>query len=156
MDSLINGLSARVDYYTELRRSSTRYRADFFVKKWNFDYGERRAYFSEDDPRKLDSLELRNGNKIFWAEQDGAVAQGNTNPRSEFCNHAIVKYNSDYYDPSYGTGNFASISDWQNSSLAGFGGKCLLTIFGGVTIKEYELIWYAYPASSIIEVNVNP
>jgi hypothetical protein len=50
-----------------------------------------------------------------------AAAQGNPNPRAHFCNHAIVRFNGAYYDPSYGTGPFASPTAWEDASLDGFG-----------------------------------
>ena len=37
-----------------------------------------------------------------------------------FFNHYIVSYGGSYYDPSYGTGPFASQSAWENASIAGY------------------------------------
>ena len=52
--------------------------------------------------------------------QTGVAAQGNSDPRSGFFNHYIVKYDGKYYDPSYGTGSFADQAAWENASLDGF------------------------------------
>ena len=44
-------------------------------------------------------------------------AQGNPAPARLFLDHALVKYNGKIYDPSYGTGPFNSLKDWENASL---------------------------------------
>ena len=50
----------------------------------------------------IDSL-MSGGALIDDKELGGILAQGNSTPRSEFENHAIVKFNGKYYDPSYGS-----------------------------------------------------
>jgi hypothetical protein len=60
--------------------------------------------------------------------------QGNTNPPGEFVFHSIVRMdmggNIRYYDPSYGTGPFPSLQEWQNASLDG------LTLFLGTILMR--------------------
>jgi hypothetical protein len=51
----------------------------------------------------------------------GVPGQDNGNPPGAFYNHFIVQYAGQYYDPSYGTGPFASQNAWENASLDGFG-----------------------------------
>jgi hypothetical protein len=51
-----------------------------------------------------------------------SVAQGNANARAWFGNHALVKYDGKYYDPSYGKGPYNSKIEWENDSLERFGG----------------------------------
>jgi hypothetical protein len=52
--------------------------------------------------------------------EDGLPGQNQLNPKDAFDVHFVVKYNSKYYDPSYGTGPFDTPKDWENASLAGF------------------------------------
>jgi len=49
-------------------------------------------------------------------------AQGNKNARAWFGNHAIIKYDGKYYDPSYGGNLFAAKQAWEDASLQHFGG----------------------------------
>lgn len=69
------------------------------VKKWNLPRADTIAY-------KL----------------SGVGAQGNPEPQAHFTNHAVVKYNNVYYDPSYGQADspFTEIQ-WEDSSIDGFG-----------------------------------
>ncbi|GBD37686.1 hypothetical protein HRbin36_02822 [bacterium HR36] len=53
------------------------------------------------------------------AQLKGSSAQGGPASRQLFPNHAIVKYGGKYYDPSYGTGGFATREEWEQSALAG-------------------------------------
>jgi hypothetical protein len=75
----------------------------------------------------------RAGHSNGWALGDvhavdddpGVAGQGeavNPNPPGWFGigDHAIVVYHGQIYDPSYGTGPFASIREWAQASLAGF------------------------------------
>ena len=55
------------------------------------------------------------------SELPGASGQRNTGPRSEFENHAIVKYNGKYYDPSYGSSIANDANSWETPALDGFG-----------------------------------
>lgn len=50
-----------------------------------------------------------------------SVAQGNPNARAWFGNHAIVKYNNKYYDPSYGGTEKSSGLLWEDNALQFYG-----------------------------------
>lgn len=58
-----------------------------------------------------------------WSVTDltGVAGQGNSNPIAIFGDHALVEYNGEIYDPSYGTGPFDDISKWEDESIVGFG-----------------------------------
>jgi hypothetical protein len=58
-------------------------------------------------------------------------AQGNLSPPPAFVNHWILKYNGQWYDPSYGHGPFPSDSAWEYGSLDGFVGYC-----GGINVAK--------------------
>jgi hypothetical protein len=51
----------------------------------------------------------------------GVAGQGNANPPGGFQNHFLVRYGGKYYDPSYGTGPFATLLAWEQASVAGYG-----------------------------------
>jgi hypothetical protein len=42
-------------------------------------------------------------------------------PLGAFGDHALVRYDGKYYDPSYGTGPFDSLVEWEDASIDGFG-----------------------------------
>jgi hypothetical protein len=67
-------------------------------------------------------------------ELRGVPGQGNDDPPSEFRNHYIVRLKGQYYDPSYGTGPFATQNAWENASLDGFGEDR----FGGTFYKKND------------------
>lgn len=52
-------------------------------------------------------------------DQEGVSGQGNSNPPGIFGNHFIVRYSGAYYDPSYGSGSFASSNAHENASIDG-------------------------------------
>lgn len=96
------------------------------------------AYMAEygEDPRPtyptirniffVKNWDLNTKTPFSTVDQDGAPAQGNSDPIAVFADHALVEVNlpdtaSEIYDPSYGTGPFGSIVSWQDNSLAGFG-----------------------------------
>lgn len=58
-----------------------------------------------------------------WSVTDlsGVPGQGNDDPIGIFEDHALVEYDGEIYDPSYGTGPFASILEWEDASIDGFG-----------------------------------
>lgn len=88
----------------------------FFVNNWVFDEEDKLyGLWTVNDIRFL------NGHFIAGADAYGVRAQGNSNPRSYFNNHAILQHNNSYYDPSYGTGPFSNSSEWANASVAGLG-----------------------------------
>jgi len=57
-------------------------------------------------------------------DEIGIAGQGNRDPRSDFVLHYVVRYQNEYYDPSYGlplgSHGYASRLGWENSSLDGF------------------------------------
>lgn len=50
----------------------------------------------------------------------GVAGQGNLDPPSAFPDHGLVLYNKKFYDPSYGTGPFDNLLDWERKSIAGY------------------------------------
>ncbi len=58
-----------------------------------------------------------------WAVTDlaGVPGQGNADPIGIFGDHALIEYDGEIYDPSYGTGPFADILEWEDASVEGFG-----------------------------------
>ncbi len=70
----------------------------FFIKGWKLNRADTFAIFQSYSP-----------------------GQNNPIPPPVFKDHAIVKFNGKYYDPSYGTGPYSSPVDWENNSIDGFG-----------------------------------
>ena len=60
---------------------------------------------------------------FFATDEIGIPGQGNNNPHSAFKDHSLVKFGSQYYDPSYGAGPFADMQTWESASIATYGGK---------------------------------
>ena len=58
-----------------------------------------------------------------WTVTDlsGVPAQGKSDPIGIFADHALIEYDGEIYDPSYGTGPFAGILEWEDASIDGFG-----------------------------------
>lgn len=57
----------------------------------------------------------------------GIPGQDNPNPASWFARHFIVKFNGQYYDPSYGAGPFSGTTEeatlaWEQGAMAGYFG----------------------------------
>jgi hypothetical protein len=51
----------------------------------------------------------------------GVPAHGNTDPQPTFNDHALIRMpNNKIYDPSYGTGPFNDLIDWEAKSLDGY------------------------------------
>lgn len=94
------------------------------------------------------------GNLGFVAsELPGASGQGNTDPRSEFENHAIVKYNGKYYDPSYGSSIANDANSWETPALDGFGS--ILRYIDVLKEKDFYLNWVGYINNTTQQSNVN-
>lgn len=74
--------------------------------------------------------------------------------RSEFENHAIVKYNGKYFDPSYGVDskNTLTANDWENQALDGFGS--ILKYNDGT--KLYYINWIGYLNDNSPQADFNP
>ncbi len=92
--------------------------ANIYVKNWCFTSG-RSFYLYEKTP----SITMIGTTSLNPCENTGIAAQSNSDPKSEFPNHAIVEYNAKFYDPSYGTDNNSTrnANEWENVSLDGFG-----------------------------------
>ena len=58
-----------------------------------------------------------------WTVTDlaGVPGQGKADPIGIFGDHALIEYDGEIYDPSYGTGPFADILEWEDASVEGFG-----------------------------------
>ena len=81
------------------------------VKKWTFDAkGNAPDYL-----KPFTHLE-----KEVQDDSTGVPAQGNDNPLSIFVNHYVVKYNKQFYDPSYGGSLYNTEEEWEDASLDGF------------------------------------
>lgn len=63
------------------------------------------------------TLLLTNGNTILWVEDEGVSAQGFGDPYSQFTTHALIKYNGQYFDPSYGKGWLADEKEFENGAI---------------------------------------
>jgi len=88
------------------------------------------------------------------SELPGASGQGNIDPRSEFENHAIVKYNNRYYDPSYGSAIASSANTWETPALDGFGS--ILRYIDVIKEEDFYLNWVGYINNTTQQSNVNP
>lgn len=106
---LTNEQEKRIDesfklYDDKKRKDFTIVKAIFFVKKWKL---PEPGHFINDN-----NVEIR-----------PVPAQGNLVPRSWFANHAIVRYNNKFYDPSYAQDNspYVSVHAWEEDNLDGFG-----------------------------------
>ena len=52
-------------------------------------------------------------------DRSGVPGQRNSNPPPAFYNHFIVKFGSEFYDPSYGVGPVSSQQNWRNGAIDG-------------------------------------
>lgn len=69
---------------------------------------------------------IYNDSTYLWlssevTSEDGWPGQSKANPLSIFENHQFIKFNQNYYDPSYGT-SYDSILEFQQTMVAGFFG----------------------------------
>ncbi len=102
------------------------------------------------------SILISNGKFIPWVEEDGALAQGNNDPLSEFDNHAIIKYNGEYYDPSYGSIIAGNANLWESTALSGFEGRCEYKRMESSMEKIHYISWIAEKNHSGQQCNVQP
>ena len=72
-----------------------------------------------------------------WTVTDlaGVPGQGNADPIGIFGDHALIEYDGEIYDPSYGTGPYVSILAWENASIEGFGVQFLKPLFLSADFK---------------------
>lgn len=86
-------------------------------------------------------------------------AQGNPNARAWFGNHAIVKYNNKYFDPSYGGTSKANSVDWEDHAIQYYGGIFTVVESDGVgrfTALD-DLLWNERPdPKGTQETNIEP
>lgn len=75
-----------------------------------------------------------------WPEVDvvdaaGVVGQDSPNPASWFENHQIVRVLDKLYDPSYGTGPYQSVAQYESAAIQGLYGvaHCVVAENGQVT-----------------------
>lgn len=107
----------------------------FLVKNWSFAGGgagcaASHPYFS---------------NQV--TEQFGAAGQGMADPtRSRFTNHGLVQYGTTLYDPSYGTGPFATLAQWEAQALDGF--------YEIVTVGIQQSVCYRKEISNVLETMI--
>ena len=55
------------------------------------------------------------------AKNNGVAGQGKSNPTFVFKDHAIVEYNGQVYDPSYGLDVHPTVLSWEKAAIAGMG-----------------------------------
>lgn len=103
---------------------------NFLVKDW--DVSESLFLLNESyyypNGEMQEEITLPNGNVIEWRELDGVPGQGNTDPLSEFSNHAIIQYDDPetsstppyLYDPSYGAPKQPTLNHYENAAMAAF------------------------------------
>ncbi|HHH54337.1 MAG TPA: hypothetical protein ENK91_11810 [Bacteroidetes bacterium] len=130
-------------------------RSDFFVKNWNLASSGifvMNDYFNNVSGITPVPIQLANGNIISIEEQIGVTGQGNNDPRSEFENHAIVKYGSKYFDPSYGSPIQPSANSWETPSLDGFGSVMVYNHNN----QFYYVNWIGHLNDSTLQSNVSP
>jgi hypothetical protein len=63
-----------------------------------------------------------------WTQIDvddmaGLPGQDQAEPISIFGSHLLVRIGNLYYDPSYGSGPYPSVLDWENASVAGYAAR---------------------------------
>jgi len=133
-------------------------RTDFYVKEWNFNTNIPfviNEYKNAQNNNSIDNLTLINGNILESASLEGTEGQGNDNPRAEFSDHLILKYNNKYFDPSYGSPIALSKNNWENNSLDGFG--TIVTFFDTQSNKEYYINWVGHLNNTgVLQCNITP
>lgn len=80
-----------------------------------------------------------NGSVINIGDTDGVGAQGINDPDSVFSDHVTVCLGNQIYDPSYGTGPFDGINDWEKNSLSAH--AIYTTIKNPANMQKYTLVW---------------
>lgn len=148
----INKLDADIDkFFGTLKNKIYYYKndykpADFYVNEYNFKNGLRTFYMGERLSYFYNTFSW-NGLTFEKADEDGAKAQGNDNPRSYFENHAITKNTKTgkYYDPSYGISTaFNNKEEWRNTALKGFGTRFLIEDINNGNTVYYQISWVCY------------
>ncbi len=129
--------------------------SQFLVKNWNL-YDSTNFVFNEYENASYGisqiKIVLNNGNVIPIGDQIGSIGQGNSDPRSEFENHAIVKYAGEYYDPSYGSFKQPNANSWETQALDGFGS--VMVYYHNNQL--YYVNWIGHLNNSSQQSNVSP
>jgi hypothetical protein len=131
------------------------FRAMFFVNDWVFPND--RSFYGLKNSIIVPKTVLPNFVTLPAADDTGIPGQNNPDPRAYFENHAIVKYNGKYYDPSYGSSGPIDAAPWETSSLAGFGTFGYMIIYqpdGSLDKKLF--IWKRENNTSATQVSINP
>lgn len=139
-------------------------RSHFYVKNWNLSLSIPDKFFVHhfyNDQAGISTLPitLLNGLVIEDKEQNGSPAQGIANPRSEFEDHAIFKYNGKYYDPSYGSPVLTNSNNWENQSIDAIGGMVAYFQINPVNgiVDEYYINWLdELNTLNNQQLNINP
>ena len=129
----------------------------FLVKKWNVPNLKKFYYTGKKyipvNPNYYTNysgnLVLANGNTVPVGDILGDKAQGISDPEPLFTDHAVVTLaNGKIYDPSYGTGLFADILDWEFKSVDAYAWEGLYTPDNG-SMNIYSIIYpYEHEISS--------
>ncbi|MFZ1705386.1 MAG: hypothetical protein WAT79_13645 [Saprospiraceae bacterium] len=131
--------------------------SEFSVKNWDTSLIVPRTFvMSEADLNHMPldtefSLILDNSLHISWAEQLGMPDQGYDDPKSEHTNHAIVKYEGKYYDPSYGTVPKNSPDDWETDGLEFFQSYLGYTALINGLETDVRITWIAESNTSQLQ-----
>ncbi len=157
-DAFFGTESANVDIVTAVDPVGTSgFYAGFLVRKWTGLIQNEFVISEWWDQNNEASVLLDNGNVVYCKEVNGIASQGIDNPRSEFENHAIVKYDGHYYDPSYGTPKKSSANLYETAALAAFTGRITYTKMVGSQEKTYIFEWIAeLNDPSVLQVNITP
>ncbi len=122
--------------------------AMFYVKDWSITSSNLRDFQVEYEMPGTLVHTLANGNVLYGGDITGVKGQGNSNPRSVFENHAIVKYTPalgfpSYYDPSYGSDMVISKEAYEAANFDGFGARLFydLMVSGGGLTADFIFIW---------------
>ena len=115
--------------------------AQIYINDWDFQASEH-FVVDEQDTNGNYPISLQNGNEIHYREETGKEAQGYDNPNSTFFNHNNVKYNGQYYDPSYGLPIQPTANSWEQVALAGIGGWVYYEqVVPGSPSVTYSITW---------------
>lgn len=132
--------------------------AYFTVKNWNFANWESEIPaskfsifkpYAEQEP----SQEIQNnGNTFTYDNLLGIEGQSNPDPQCVFTNHSLVKYNGQYYDPSYG-GVYPNAVAWANANIAALGIGIFIQLPSGDT---HDLFWAKQISELATQITITP
>jgi hypothetical protein len=90
------------------------------------------------------------GDTVEAFDEPGESGQWTNNPKSTFTDHTIVLINGQFYDPSYGTGPFDTLQEWEDASVAGF-----YTVWNPAA-NDFRLVFRENPEGPNVTGNVIP